>query len=327
MKVVLSHPYSGALYWWLATHHDGAGEQRDKRPHHSYYRTLYGDVDRNLDIALACCVVFEEVVLPGADTAYPQFDPHGDDEMRLAALDLFSGWEPIWESQQLLVPHEEELLRDPVIASVLRTLPSDARQMALLYAMADVVLTQAHAAPVLCAPGRRRIVLRLIELGVVEVPAEVTEAIRNSQPVMEGLEGYVGIAGLTFVSDSIDRLSRVKWNPKIRDYAENFQAVLLNDTKKGFEPLLDNIADAWSSAEVAAEVGGVFSATSRSLGPLGLVPGAGTITGLVSMGADGASALADRRAEKLRWYELGPEIHRFESLENMQAELRKRGLR
>jgi hypothetical protein len=327
MKVVLSHPYSGALYWWLAAQHGNAGEQGRKRPHHSYYRTLYGDVDRNLDIALACCVVFEEVVLPGADTPYSQFDSRGEDEMHLAALDLFSGWEPIREAQQLLAPHEEELLRDPVIAGVLGRLPRDAQHMALLYAMADVVLTQAHAAPVLCAPGRRRIVLRLIELGVADIPAEVTEAIHNSQPMMEGLEGYVAIAGLTFISDSIDRLARVKWNQKIRDYAGSFQAVLLNDAEQGFEPLLDKIADAWSSAEVATEVGGVFSAASRSLGPVGLVPGAGTVTGLVSMGADGASVLAERQAEKLRWYELGPEIRRFESLENMQAELHKRGLR
>lgn len=41
-----------------------SGGQQEKRPSHSYYRTLYGNVDRNLDIALACCVVFEEVVLP-----------------------------------------------------------------------------------------------------------------------------------------------------------------------------------------------------------------------------------------------------------------------
>jgi hypothetical protein len=326
MKVVLSHPYSGALYWWLAAQLDGAGEQGEKRPRHGYYRTLYGDVDRNLDIALACCVVFEEVVLPGADAAYANFEPHGEDEMRLAALELFSGWEPIREAQQLLAPHEEELLRDPTIASILGTLPGDAQHLALLYAMADVILTQAHAAPVLCAPGRRRIVLRLIELGVVEIPAEVAKGIRNSEPVMEGLEGYIDIAGLTFISDSVERLSRVKWNQKIRNYAENFQAVLLDDAKGGFDPLLDNIADAWSSAEVATEIGGVFSATSRSLGPLGLVPGAGTITTLASMGADGASALAERRAEKLRWYELGPEIRRFESLENMQDGLRNRGL-
>ncbi len=327
MKVVLSHPYSGALYWWLAAQSGVGGEQGKKRPRHRYYRTLYSNVDRNLDVALACCVIFEEVVLPGADVPYPQFDQHGEDEMRLPALDLFSGWEPVHEARQLLVPHEEELLRDPVISSVLGYLPDDAQHLALLYAMADVLLTQIHLAPVLCTQGRRRIVLRLIELGIVDIPAEVTEAIRESEPMMEGLEGYVDIAGLTFLSDSIDRLARVKWNQKIRDYAANFQAVLLKDADAGFGRLLDDIADAWSSAAVATEISGVFATTSRSLGPVSLVPGAGSVAGLAAMGADGAGALAERRAEKLRWYELGPEILRFESLENMQAELRKHSLR
>jgi hypothetical protein len=327
VKVVLSHPYSGALYWWLAVQSDAAPGQKEKRPRHGYYRTLYGDVDRNLDIALACCVIFEEVVLPGADAPFPGFDRYGDDEMRLAALELSSGWGPISEAQKLLGPVEDDLLRDPIISGVLRAMPLDARRLALLYAVADVLLTQAHSAPVLCAPGRRRVVLRLIELGVVEVPPEVAEEVRASHGLVEGLEGYVGVASLTFTSESIDRLAGVKWNVKIRAYADAFQKVLSADGADGLDPLLASMADAWSGSEVADEIGGAFSALGHSLGLVGLVPGVGTVSGLVGMGADGLGAAAERRAERLRWYELGPEIKRFESLRAIETELRERGLR
>jgi hypothetical protein len=327
MKVVLSHPYSGALYWWLAAQSGVGGSQQEKRPSHSYYRTLYGNVDRNLDIALACCVVFEEVVLPGADVPYPQFDRLSDEEMRLAALELFSSWEPIHEAHQLLRPHEEELLRDPIIHSVLKTVPVDSQRMALLYAVADVLLTQAHAAPVLCTTGRRRIVLRLIELGIVEVPAQVAGAVRDSHGLIDGLEGYFALPGLTFTSSTIDQLATVKWHEKIRSYAESFQNALPSGTGDGFDPLLEKIAEAWSASEVATEIGGAFSTTSRSLGPLGLVPGVGAVAGAGAMAADGASALAQHRAERLHWYELSPEIVRIESLRDLETELRRLGLR
>ena len=137
-----------------------------------------------------------------------------------------------------------------MVRAVLGKMPIDARRMALLYAAVDVILTQTHSAPVLCAKGRRRIVLRLIELGIAEVPADVADAVRRSHAVIEGLEGYVGVAGLTFTSKSIDQLAQVKWNEKVRAYAGSFQGVLLGGSGEGdLDALLESMADAWSSSE------------------------------------------------------------------------------
>src|SRR4051794_29031318 len=86
MQVVLSHPFSGAFYWWLAAQSD-SGEPREKRPRSTYYRTLYGNVDRNLDVALTSLVVFEEIVLAGADVGAREFVRSGE-EVRLPALDI-----------------------------------------------------------------------------------------------------------------------------------------------------------------------------------------------------------------------------------------------
>jgi hypothetical protein len=62
------------------------------------------------------------------------------------------------------------------------------------------------------------------------------------------------------------------------------------------------------------------------MGPAGLLPGVGTLATALGMGADAASEVAERRAAKFRWYELGPEIQRFETLRDLEAALRARGL-
>lgn len=60
------------------------------------------------------------------------------------------------------------------------------------------------------------------------------------------------------------------------------------------------MADAAEHAAVASEIAGSFSAASRITGPLGLLPGVGTVTGLAGMGADAASVIAEKRAESFR---------------------------
>jgi hypothetical protein len=325
VRVILSHPFSGALHWWLAAQSDAVGQQ-EKRPTHPYYRALYGDVDRNLDIALACAVLFEEVVLPAADAPYPGFVSDAGD-LRLPALEMITSWETVAEADALLRPVEAELFRDPVLRRVFDALPLDEQRLGLLYATTDVLLTQIHEAPVLCALGRRRVVLRLLELGFLTVPSGVAEAIKQSGDLLAGLETYFGLISLKFTSETVDALAEVKWNEKIRRYAEGFQAALSDPTARHPDALLESLASAWGSGDLATHISGAFSATSRSLAATGLLPGVGTVTGLVGIGADAASALASRRAETFRWYEFGPEVRRYESLRDLEQELRRRGLR
>src|SRR5580693_846833 len=72
MKIILSHPYSGAVHWWFGQLQRVGGDQALKRPYSGYYRTLYGsDIDNFIDIALACLVIFDEIVIPAADAAFP----------------------------------------------------------------------------------------------------------------------------------------------------------------------------------------------------------------------------------------------------------------
>jgi hypothetical protein len=326
MKVVLSHPFSGAVFWWLAVQ---SGEDLSRGPPKWYRQTLYGDVNRNLDVALACLVVFEEVIIAMAETPYgPEFEWLPNDAQRLPALELTSDYEALNEAGFILDrPIQDELLADPVIRSVVGRLPLGAQQMGLLYATTDVVLTQLHSAPVLCAPGRRKVVLRLIELGVVPVTKGTATTIRQSGGLVEGLTSYANVVSLRFTSDTTESLADVKWNDLIRKYAEGFQHALVSSADAEPGQLYQDLASAWESAELAGKFAGAFSTTSSVMGPAGLIPGVGTVASAIQMATDASGRLAEERSQTFRWYELGPEIRRYESLRDLERALRKRGLR
>lgn len=326
MRIVLSHPFSGALHWWLAAQSTASGDQRSKQPQHSYYKTLYGDVDRNLHIALACCVIFEDLVIPAADAPYPGFTSDADGVQHLADLELAADWNGVHEARTVLDPIERDLLADSVLSAELSTLPYGDRWMVVHYAIADILLTQMYSAPVISAPGRQRIVRRLLELGVVPVDAALWAAVTAAGGIVDELEAWADLACLRFNSRTVNQLADVKWNAKIREYGNGFQSALMHSTTTG-TPLLELIASAWESAAVADQIAGVFTATSRTMGPAGLIPGVGTVTGIVGMTADAASVSYERRAERFRWFELGAEIQRYESLASLSAALRRQGLR
>ena len=137
------------------------------------------------------------------------------------------------------------------------------------------------------------------------------------------IDAYTEIISLRFTSRDAAALSEVKWNEKIRRYSKGMQESLVGASAEGLDRVLDDMVDAWDQSEIASDIAGSFSATSRITGPLGLLPGIGTITGIAGMGADAASALARRRAETFRWYQLGPEIAHFETSRDLENALRR----
>lgn len=82
--------------------------------------------------------------------------------------------------------------------------------------------------------------------------------------------------------DLVVGTSTINERPSIRTYAETFQDVLVGHEQTA-DRLFDDIAEAWTSADVADKVSGAFSAVSTSMGPLGPIPGVGTVTGIVGM--------------------------------------------
>jgi hypothetical protein len=153
VKVILSHPYSGAIHWWIGQLRGVGGQQALKKPPPGYYRTLYGDVENSIDIALACLVIFDEILLPAADAAFPGELQHmrdGRSHGVIADLALETDLEPWQQAGRLYQPIEEQLLSDIVIRRVLARVPKGAWRMVLTDAITDILLASEHRAPVIC---------------------------------------------------------------------------------------------------------------------------------------------------------------------------------
>ena len=112
--------------------------------------------------------------------------------------------------------------------------------------------------------------------------------------------------------------------PRLR---ERISKVLTsNATDVDLDSLYESIATAWTAVEANESMASAFVATSRSFAIAGLIPGVGTILGTIGVGADLSAAALERRTKRLRWYELGPEIARYQSVRSLEEGLRERGL-
>lgn len=319
MHVIVSHPFAGAIYWWFARQMGYTGDQAEKAPRHPYYRQLYEDIDLNVHLALAFGVVFEQVTIPAVDAAI-----HRD---AASALNLHIGSWDYWRRAVGIRDRAGSWFRnDPVIASELSSLPAKAQEQELTYAIVDVLMSAELGAPVICATGRRRVVRRLIELSVADSELRADEHQRQpdqgERDLATPLAEYVRAAGILFREDAtVSRLGNLKADDKIRTYSSQFQKVL---TGGDSGQLFSSIASAWESADLSKDIAGGFAAATRTLNVLGAIPIAGTPIALLGLGADLANVALDKRADRLRWYELGPEIMRLQSREALREELERR---
>lgn len=298
---------------------------RSKHPRNEYYKTFYGNVDKNLDIALACIVIFDEIILPAIDIPVPG----ATDSLLMDQPDLTitGDWNDVNHAQGLIRGHEHELLEDPVIRAVLRRTPQAAREWALIYAAADVVLATAYKAPIICAPGRMRIVARLMQLGAVPSTGFDIESFATSATVVaENVIGYANVTCMTFNSEDIPTLAQIKWNEGIRRYAQGFQRWLYQNETPDEQHLWEAVAEAKTDAVVARGLSGYFKAASWALSLISLLPGVGTFTGALAIGGDVASVVQERKVDRIEWHQLGPEIERYRSQRKIDEELSRRGL-
>ncbi len=325
MKIILSHPFSGAVYWWFMSQQDIVGEDlKSKKPHHGYYRTIYGDVDENLDVGLACAVIFDEIILPAIDAPIP--GAAMTDRMYQPDLAITADWEQVNQAQALVRPHERDLLNDTQIRAVLRSLPEGARPIALLYAAADVVLGVTHKAPIICAPGRMAIVARLLQLGIVPTSGFDINKFAAGASLTHNVAEYAGVTGITFNSEDVVGLAGIKWNEAIRRYADGFQAWLSENKTPNEDSLWEAVAEARADSAVARGMSGYFKANSRALSLTSLLPAVGTITGALAIASDYAGEYQERKAARLDWHQLGPEIAAYRTRRAIDDELARRGL-
>jgi hypothetical protein len=323
MKVILSHPYCGPLYWWFDQERSYA---LPKTPDHPYYAALFGDVDAPLDVALACALIYEDIVLPAADAVFPGMG----DLQHIPAAELgleVTSWDPLRDADQLSASVREEWRSDPALAQLLAGKSDTDVGLELHYAVADVLLAGEYNAPVLCSDGRRALVRRLIDLSVVQARPEVAAAFASDKSLGQLVDSYAKVAGLTFDADSVRTFVNLKWMSPLREYADGFQRTLADPRTRSTDDLYEAIAKAMESEALAERVQGAFEATGHVMDVAGLIPGVGSVTGFVGLGTDAAAAAAESAARRVRWFELSGIVTCARSRLALEQELGLRGLR
>jgi hypothetical protein len=230
MQVVLSYPFAGAVYWWFARQNPDRlnVDMRSVRPRHGYYSALYENPARNVDVALSCLVIFDQVILPSADAWLPSVQ-NASGEREVPELDIVSDWRPLERTREILDHRVDDVLADPAIAASV-TGSDWTKRLQLEYAVMDCLLSSRYMAPVICSDRRRRVVRRVLELGLLDQDLDPSTSARMSQLSGDGAElklaSYTEVVGLTFAADDIYTLAELKHHDKIRSHASDFATML-----------------------------------------------------------------------------------------------------
>ena len=155
MRVLISHPFSGALYAFFATYQEYRLRPPQPREPHPYYRTLYGDAfPRYQEMALTLALLFDEIVIVPADAYLPRCHWRENNTYYNPDLGLRTEWD--FEIQRQLDEEMVQDLQDEGIRSVLRKVPPLARQQILRDSRHEIYLAQKYGCPIVCVGGRRR---------------------------------------------------------------------------------------------------------------------------------------------------------------------------
>ncbi|WP_328995972.1 hypothetical protein OG394_15055 [Kribbella sp. NBC_01245] len=305
MRVVLSAPYSGALYRWFREL--AGGRTPDAQP---YYSALYKEAGAAIDIALTSLIVYEEIVLPFADNNLPG---HGDlRHLGLEELGLSVTHEPVHRASAIAERWLEELSNDGNLQGLLHTQGFSSREapIEINYAIADILISQEVDVAVVASPGRQQIARRIIELGVLD--DEISDA--NRLTLTEFREGpadpvaeYVDLIGLTIRRDDYNAIVDLKHDPNIARYSRTFRDRLGPSGAREPIDFSDALGEVLEKQAAQGTVRGVFKHGGRALGLAGLIPGVGTATGLLGIAGDAAEAALEGRRYTL-WHELGTAI-------------------
>jgi hypothetical protein len=303
MKVVISHPFSGALYAFFAAHQsDRLGPPPAPRDPHSYYRTLYGDAfPRYQEMALTLALLFDELVIVPADAFLPgrQYWQSDRRTYNNPELGLRTEWD--FDLQRQLDEEVVQDLRDEEICRVLARVPPLARQQILRDSRHEIHLAQKYDCPIVCVGGRRKIIERIIQSRSVAPQT-------YGAPALSMAEEYLKLMGPIFEPKDVDTLVDLKGDRELREYAAAFSAAMERFGGSGDVrvELMKALREAMASAKFAKSLSGVFEGTSASL---------------AGLAAEGAAKAAEGRQRSQSWYEFAGQVKRVSSLKRLERRI------
>ena len=311
MDIVLSYPFSGALYAFFTEQE--RGEKLPSEIGHSYYRTLYGDKHNEVrDLALTNLLMYEKVFIVPADNIMPQMDNcFSGDDYNNTELGLFTSWKDYNSLRDQIDDKIQSDIKDPVISRLLASVPEWPRKQILFDARFEVALANKYNCPILSAGGRSKLIKRLSELDNATV-----KQVEHNRII--AVEEYLDIMNLSFDPTNYDLLYQYKHDETLREYATQFRSILssVDQTNNVRVKMLELFRESMNKEKLYKITSGVLDVSSIIMSIGSLMPFVGPFFSAGSFAATAGSKVAEKSANKT-WYEFSNQIKRINNLKEL----------
>jgi hypothetical protein len=314
MDIVLSHPFSGALYAFFTE--QATGEKVPEKIGHPYYQTLYGKNHyETQDLALTQLLMYEKVFIVPADNHMPEYKNHSSGgKYENNELGLFTDWDEHQKAQDEIEAQIELDQQDSVISRILAKVPLHSKRQILRDARLEVALANKFKCPILAGGGRNTIIKRLFEIdGNFTTPQLVGAG------VVRTTEHYINLASLTFKPTNYDLLYSYKQDRELRLYADSLRKIVsgVGESDDPRKELLLLMRESMENNSLTKKASGFLDVTSILLSLAGFIPVAGPFFSAAALAATAGGKTFDRQARRT-WYEFGPRIKRITDFKEME---------
>ncbi|MCA0456971.1 MAG: hypothetical protein LCI00_23570 [Chloroflexi bacterium] len=311
-KIILSFPYSGALYHFVdKTLLNGKYASWSS----GYYTWLFGkNPDQWVPMALTFSIVYPEIVLAPRDHPLPKMiDGEIQSTYQNPDLGLIVDWDDYHSMRDILSEKVREDMQDPVIVKLLKEMrvPSNSVGNLLYDIRYELHLSQKHKARLICAKGRKRLVNQMLR-------RDLALNFPSAAPAQEiqFTEKYIEFTGLEYNMDTIDDLYAIKDDESTKLYATMFRNQLdllpkmeISEANTIFEQAANDALDASAKARKHAKRYSTGADYLSWTGPaLGLLPGVGSVASIAERSLEIAANIQENTALRHEWYELASTI-------------------
>lgn len=318
-RVILSYPYSAALYAFFAEDmgRDGFGQGPPRPRHpHPYYRTLFGDSYYRYEaIAISLALIFDQIILPPADTYLPADRDEGGNYVN-ADLGLEVHWEQFSQLQDEAEAFVSLYLQDPVIIRILGRIPDFGRKMILQSCHYEILEAETTNCPIVCGEGRRAILQHLVHKQNISAELQNRANLQVLEDYLELLLPYFKVPG------DINTLCEIKQTRPLRQYAKAlFRAMGEAGKSDARRVLATEMLEAMNSVDFAERLAGFCETTSTVLSVAGLLPGIGLGASVASLGFSASAKRKAAVAAGAKWWEFAFEVTRQIQLRELRRKL------
>jgi hypothetical protein len=206
---------------------------------HSYYRTLYGKrYEAFTELALTFMLLYDSVWMAPADNHMPTSRLASGNNSYIPELGLHIDSDGAYhDMQDERRRHVDRYLADEQLQQILSSqlrIPSESWELVVDAAVYEAGLSAHKRIPLLCSPGRRKLIDRLI---AIDKPA--LYPVTPGEGEVRFIDSYREVTGMALAPKNLDALMDSKPDPAVRAYSTNFLKIALSD--QGLDGSNDNI--------------------------------------------------------------------------------------